>query len=248
MQHTITRLAGAALLAALTLSPLSLKAQHIATVGVDTLMTTNHTGLPQWKNITLPYATDALQPVISKRTVELHHGKHLAGYVAKLNKLIVEYNVNVQSLPKLVLSSDGTLFDNAGQYMNHRMYFMQFKPYKSGPAPEPKGELRERLLQIYGSIDAFRASFEKAGADIFGSGWLWLACDRQGKLYIDKEPNAGSPVTRGLIPLIAIDVWEHAYYLDYENRRADHLKQIWNILDWDVIEKRFEKRAEGVVL
>jgi len=193
--------------------------------------------------IALPYATNALEPVISERTVKLHYGKHLAGYVSKLNQLLVENKIMERDLVKLVKFASGSVFDNAGQLLNHNLYFTQFKPANMKQIEEPKGALAEAIKRSFGSFEKFRERFEKAGASIFGSGWLWLAANEHGSLYIDKEPNGGNPVTIGLIPILGIDVWEHAYYLDYENRRAEHLKQIWHIIDWEVVSRRYEERA-----
>ena len=193
--------------------------------------------------IALPYATNALEPVISERTVKLHYGKHLAGYVSKLNQLLVENKILERDLVKLVKFASGSVFDNAGQLLNHNLYFTQFKPANMKQIEEPKGVLAEAIKRSFGSFEKFRERFEKAGASIFGSGWLWLAANEHGSLYIDKEPNGGNPVTIGLIPILGIDVWEHAYYLDYENRRAEHLKQIWHIIDWEVVSRRYEERA-----
>ena len=188
--------------------------------------------------IALPYATNALEPVISERTVKLHHGKHLAGYVTKLNQLLAENKVMERDLVKLVKFASGSVFDNAGQLLNHNLYFTQFKPANMKQIEEPKGALAEAIKRSFGSFEKFRERFEKAGASIFGSGWLWLAANEHGSLYIAKEPNGGNPVTIGLIPILGIDVWEHAYYLDYQNRRADHIKAVWDIVDWDVVGSR----------
>lgn len=195
--------------------------------------------------IKLPYASDALEPIISKRTVELHHGKHLAGYVAKLNSLVQKAGMQGTDLVQLVRYSSGALFDNAGQLLNHNLYFQQFRPARA-EAAKPVGVLAKAIERSYGSFERFQEKFEQAGLSIFGSGWLWLACDAEGKLYIDKEANAGNPVVQNLIPLLGIDIWEHAYYLDYENRRADHLKQIWRIINWEVVGKRYDERSKGI--
>ena len=196
----------------------------------------------------LPYATDALAPVISQQTVELHYGKHVVGYHKKLNQLVCELRVKERDLVRLVRMSEGSLFDNAGQLLNHWLYFQQFRPYEAGRVDEPQGELRAALLRSFRSLDSFRVAFEKAGGEIFGSGWLWLVTDESGRLSIAKTSNADSPVTSGLIPLLAIDIWEHAYYLDYANRRAEHLHALWQIIDWKVIERRYAARATGVQL
>ena len=192
--------------------------------------------------------TDALAPVISQRTVKLHYGKHVIGYLDKLNKLVRENDIKERDLVRLVRFSSGAIFDNAGQLLNHLLYFKQFRPYEAGRVTEPQGALRVALLRSYKDLDAFKADFEKAGGEIFGSGWLWLSTDEAGDIYIEKTSNAGTPVTRGRVPLLAIDIWEHAYYLDYENRRADHLRAIWQIIDWEVVGRRYEARAKGVQL
>lgn len=192
----------------------------------------------------LRYAEDALAPAISARTVALHYGKHLQGYSRNLKALLQAQPTQAKDLIELVRQAEGSTFDNAGQLLNHTLYFNQFKPYQQGQIDEPQGALREALLRHFGSFSAFQAAFEKAGASIFGSGWLWLSTDREGRLYIEKHQDAGSPVPSGRIPLIAVDVWEHAYYLDYENRRAEHLKELWHIYDWQRIAERYEARAQ----
>ena len=204
--------------------------------------------LPTFQVKPLPYAEDALSPAISARTVALHYGKHLKGYASKLNALVLEKKISDRNLVHLVSYAAGSVFDNAGQLLNHTLYFDQFKPYQAGAVDEPQGELRKALLAHFRTFEDFQKAFEKAGTEIFGSGWLWLSTNAEGHLFIERDQNAGSPVARGRIPLIAIDVWEHAYYLDYENRRADHLKEIWHILNWRVIEQRYADRQEGVKL
>ncbi|MBB6275167.1 superoxide dismutase [Porphyromonas circumdentaria] len=191
--------------------------------------------------VKLPYATNALEPVISQRTVELHHGKHLQGYVNKLNKLIKGTPFSEKDLITIVKESDGSLFDNAGQNLNHILYFLQFSPQGGG---EPKGNLLQAIKRTYGTFEEFKEEFEKQALSLFGSGWAWLACNKEGSLEIIKEANAGNPVTKDLIPLLGIDVWEHAYYLDYENKRGEHLKKVWNIIDWKIIEARYNNRTK----
>ena len=231
------------LMGALTVSGLT--AQTKATsAGADTVPSS----APAFALFTLPYATDALAPVISQQTVELHYGKHVVGYHKKLNQLVSELRVKERDLVRLVRMSEGSLFDNAGQLLNHWLYFQQFRPYEAGRVDEPQGELRAALLRSFRSLDSFRVAFEKAGGEIFGSGWLWLVTDESGRLSIAKTSNADSPVTSGLIPLLAIDIWEHAYYLDYANRRAEHLHALWQIIDWKVFERRYAARATGVQL
>ena len=186
--------------------------------------------------ISLPYAVDALAPVISKETVEFHHGKHLKTYVDNLNKLIIGTEFENADLNTIVQKSEGGIFNNAGQTLNHNLYFTQFRPGKGGA---PKGKLGETIDKQFGSFEKFKEEFNTAGTPLFGSGWVWLASDANGKLSIEKEPNAGNPVRKGLNPLLGFDVWEHAYYLTYQNRRADHLKDLWSIVDWDIVESRY---------
>ncbi|GAB6011931.1 superoxide dismutase [Viscerimonas tarda] len=184
----------------------------------------------------LPYAADALEPVISKQTIDLHYGKHLQTYVTNLNKLVEGTKFENAALETIVKESEGAIFNNAGQTLNHNLYFLSFSPKGGG---EPTGKLAEAINKQWGSFEAFKAEFTAAGVGLFGSGWVWLAKDASGKLSIEKEANAGNPVTKGLTPILGFDVWEHAYYVDYQNRRADHLAEIWKILDWEVIGKRY---------
>ena len=191
--------------------------------------------------ITLPYAPDALEPVISQQTIEYHHGKHLQTYVDNLNKLVVGTEFESMPLEQIVARSQGAIFNNAGQILNHNLYFLQFEPYDNH-----KSEIINQQLPVvqainrdFGSFEAFKAEFEQKGVSLFGSGWVWLAADKDGKLVITQEPNAGNPVTKGLHPLLTMDVWEHAYYIDYRNRRAAHLQSLWQIINWDEINRRF---------
>jgi len=190
----------------------------------------------KFEKVALPYATDALEPVISKQTVELHYGKHHQAYVDNLNKLVVGTKFEDADLETVVKGSDGAIFNNAGQVLNHNLYFTSFKKDGGG---NPKGKLADAINEQYGSFDKFKEEFNAAGASVFGSGWVWLAKDASGKLSIEKESNAGNPVTKELTPILGFDVWEHSYYLDYQNRRADHLKEIWKIIDWDVVSARY---------
>lgn len=189
------------------------------------------------KLIELPYAIDALEPVISAQTLSFHHGKHLQTYVDNLNKLIAGTEYEAMPLEQIVSKAPaGPLFNNAGQVLNHNMYFTQFSP---NPATAPTGRLAAQIEKQWGSLDAFKAEFEAKGVGLFGSGWAWLAADKDGALSILQCPNAGNPITAGLKPLLTFDVWEHAYYLDYQNRRAAQLKELWKIVDWKVIESRY---------
>ena len=188
--------------------------------------------------MTLPYAMDALEPVISKQTLEFHHGKHLAGYVNNLNGLLPGSGFEDASLEEIVCKASGGLLNNAGQILNHELYFGQFTEKPTGSAPT--GKLAEAIVRDFGSFEAFKEAFQKAGATLFGSGWVWLSADKDGKLVITQETNAANPVQKGLKPLLTFDVWEHAYYLDYQNRRPDHLAALWQIIDWEVIGKRYD--------
>lgn len=186
----------------------------------------------------LPYAIDALEPVISRQTLEFHHGKHLAGYVNNLNGLLPGSGFEEASLEKIVCKATGGMLNNAGQILNHNLYFGQYRAPKADNAPT--GELAEAIVRDFGSFEAFKEAFQKGGATLFGSGWVWLSADKDGKLVITQETNAANPIQKGLKPLLTFDVWEHAYYLDYQNRRPDHLAALWKIVDWEVIEKRYE--------
>ena len=187
----------------------------------------------------LPYAQDALEPVISKETIAFHHGKHLAAYVNNLNGLLPGSSFEEVTLEEIVLKATGGMLNNAGQILNHELYFGQFsgKPGKSAPA----GELAEAIVRDFGSFEAFKEEFQKKGATLFGSGWVWLSADKDGKLVITQETNAANPIQKGLEPLLTFDVWEHAYYLKYRNLRPDYIKAFWDILDWKVVEDRYEK-------
>ena len=188
--------------------------------------------------IELPYEITALAPVISAQTLEFHHGKHLQGYVDNLNKLIAGTPFEAMPLEEIVKKSEGGIFNNAGQILNHNLYFTQFEPADK-VAKEPTGVLAAQIQKQWGSLDAFKAEFESKGVTLFGSGWVWLSAQEDGTLVITQEPGANNPITKGLKPLLTFDVWEHAYYLDYQNRRAAHLAELWKIIDWNVIETRY---------
>lgn len=186
--------------------------------------------------IQLPYEANALEPVISAQTIRFHHGKHLQNYVNTLNKLIEGTPFEHMTLEEIVKQAEGPIFNNAGQTLNHNLYFTQFSPSSTSP----KGKLAEAINTQWGSLENFQKEFNNAGATLFGSGWVWLSKDKNDKLVITKEPNAGNPLTRELKPLLCFDVWEHAYYLDYQNRRADQLNDLWKIVNWETIGQRFE--------
>ena len=188
----------------------------------------------------LPYAINALEPVISAHTLEFHHGKHLAAYVNNLNASLPGSGLEGKSLEEIVMDAQGGVLNNAGQIMNHNLYFAQFRAPKADNAPS--GRLAQAINEEFGSFEAFKDAFAKAGATLFGSGWVWLSVDDEGKLKITQEPNAANPIQHGLHPLMTMDVWEHAYYLDYQNRRPDHLSALWQIIDWDVVAARYENK------
>ncbi|MBR5403753.1 MAG: superoxide dismutase [Bacteroidales bacterium] len=188
--------------------------------------------------ITLPYAPDALEPVISAQTLGFHHGKHLQGYVNNLNAALPGSPFEGLELEEIVRKASGGIFNNAGQILNHNLYFTQFGAPKANNAPV--GTLAAQIVKQFGSFEAFQAEFAAKGAGLFGSGWVWLSANEKGELVITQEPGAGNPVTKGLRPLLTFDVWEHAYYLDYQNRRPDHLKALWGIINWEEIERRYQ--------
>ena len=190
----------------------------------------------KYQLIQLPYEANTLEPVISKETLGFHHGKHLNAYVNNLNGLIEGTKYAEMPLEEIVKTADGGVFNNAGQILNHEMYFTQFRAPKADN--QPTGKIAEKIEKQFGSFEAFKEEFVKKGATLFGSGWVWLSADKDGKLVITQEPNANNPVQRGLKPLLTFDVWEHAYYLDYQNRRPDHLAALWQIIDWDVVNGR----------
>ena len=181
--------------------------------------------------MSLPYATDALEPVISRETIALHYGKHLQTYVNNLNSLLPGTEFVNLSLVKIIRKSNGDIFNNAGQVLNHNLFFENLRT----PFPEnrPLGNIAEAISAQYGSFEAFKKEFIRMGGTLFGSGWVWLSKDGDGKLMITQEQNAQNPVTEGRVPLLTIDVWEHAYYVDYQNRRLDYLSTIWQAVNWE---------------
>lgn len=188
--------------------------------------------------VSLPYEAESLEPVISSETIGFHHGRHLLTYINNLNAALPGSSYEGLSLEEIVRTSDGAVFNNSGQVLNHTLYFTQFcPPHENGSAPA--GKLAGAIESRFGSFDAFKQEFVQKGSTLFGSGWVWLSADNAHQLVITQEPNAGNPLRRGLRPLLTFDVWEHAYYLDFQNRRADHLNELWRLVDWNVIEKRF---------
>jgi len=184
----------------------------------------------------LPYALDALEPHISQKTLEFHHGKHHQAYVNNLNNLVPGSAFEDADLEKIIKEADGGIFNNGAQVWNHTFYFNSFSPNGGG---EPKGELAEAINKAFGSFDAFKDEFSKAAATLFGSGWAWLVKKGDGSLEIVKESNAGNPIRTGLTPILTCDVWEHAYYLDKQNKRPDYIADFWKVIDWNIVSGRY---------
>lgn len=184
----------------------------------------------------LPYPADALEPILSKESIDYHYGKHLKGYVDNLNRLIVGTPYQGMSLEDVVINSDGALFNNAAQTLNHKLFFNSITPYLTEIPPH----LRNAIVRDFGSIEQFKKEFSAAATSLFGSGWVWLVEDNNGKLSIITTSNADTPIVQGLNPLLVLDVWEHAYYIDYRNRRTDFIRQWWDIVDWQKADKRMK--------
>ncbi len=186
----------------------------------------------------LPYAQDALAPAMSADTLNYHYGKHLQTYLDNVNRMIEGTPFADMKLKDMITKAQGALYNNAAQAFNHIIFFKQLTPTPTTISPL----LTQALVARFGSVDAFKSEFSNAAATLFGSGWVWLALDANNVLQIVPEPNAGNPITRNMRPLMCIDVWEHAYYLDYQNRRGDYIKNFWNLVNWDYIEKRMQDK------
>lgn len=186
----------------------------------------------------LPYALDALAPAMSADTLNYHYGKHLQTYLDNVNRMIEGTPFADMKLKDMITKAQGALYNNAAQAFNHIIFFKQLTPTPTTINPL----LTQALVARFGSVDAFKSEFSNAAATLFGSGWVWLALDANNVLQIVPEPNAGNPITRNMRPLMCIDVWEHAYYLDYQNRRGDYIKNFWNLVNWDYIEKRMQDK------
>lgn len=189
----------------------------------------NHT-LPS-----LPFAIDALEPIISRETLEYHHGKHHNAYVTKLNQLIPGTPFENSSLEEIVLKADGAIFNQAAQVWNHTFYWNSLSPVES----QPEGALLEALNTTFGSVEKFIEQFNAKALGVFGSGWTWLVKNADGSLSIEQTSNADTPLRNGKTPLFTCDVWEHAYYIDYRNARADYLNAFWKRLNWAFVNKNF---------
>jgi Fe-Mn family superoxide dismutase len=193
----------------------------------------------------LPYPHDALEPHIDTQTMQIHHGKHHNAYVTNLNKALEsapdlhsksaeELIQNLNAVPEGIRTA---VRNNAGGHVNHTLFWKLMGPNGGG---EPTGALGEAIKAAFGSFDEFKAKFEAAGVGRFGSGWAWLILDKDGKLAITSTPNQDSPVMDGLTPILGCDVWEHAYYLKYQNRRPDYLKAWWNVVNWNAVSKLYD--------
>lgn len=184
----------------------------------------------------LPYEMNALEPVISQRTMEFHYGKHLKGYIDNLNRLITGTPFEDADLQTIVRYATGPIYDNGAQALNHIIYFNMFSPEA---VHEPFGALGEAIRRKWGSFEGFKKVFSQAAVSLFGSGWVWLVKDDKGDLFVLQESNAGNPLSKGYTPLMGVDVWEHAYYLDYQNKRADYVQKLWDIVDWSSVGARY---------
>lgn len=186
----------------------------------------------------LPYELDALEPFISKRTLEFHYGKHHQAYVNNVNKQVTGTPFENADLESIVKYADGGIYNNGAQVYNHTFYFMALSPKGGG---EPTGKLAGAIDCHFGSFDKFKEAFGQAAATLFGSGWAWLVKNEENVLSIVQEGNAGNPMRKGLTPILTLDVWEHAYYLDTQNARPKYIENFWKLVNWDVLEERFNK-------
>jgi Fe-Mn family superoxide dismutase len=185
----------------------------------------------------LPYAKNALEPYISAETIAFHYGKHHKAYVTKLNKLIKGTEFENVSLEDIIKKSSGAIFNNAAQVWNHTFYWNGLKPNNSGA---PAGLLADAINAKWGSLDAFKKAFAQCALDAFGSGWAWLVKRKDGSLDLVSTSNAVTPLTGDAEPLLTCDVWEHAYYIDYRNARAEYVEKYWNIVNWDFVASNFK--------
>jgi superoxide dismutase, Fe-Mn family len=184
----------------------------------------------------LPFGMEALEPNISARTLEFHYGRHHKTYVDKLNELLPGSPFEEASLEEIIMKAEGGIFNNAAQVWNHTFYWESLSPNGGG---RPSGKLMDAIEKHFGSFEAFKEEFGKASATLFGSGWAWLVKNAEGDLEIVQESNAGNPLRAGKTPLLTCDVWEHAYYLDYQNKRPDYVSAFWELIDWKTVEERF---------
>ena len=187
----------------------------------------------------LPYAENELEPYISAQTVMLHYGKHLKGYIDNVNRLIKEIsNLEGKDLETIVKQSEGSLYNNAAQAWNHIFYFDAFSPHAQHL---PSGNLEKQINKQWGNFENFKTAFTNTANNLFGSGWVWLIKNKNGTLDIIGESNAGNVLKGNGKPLLGVDIWEYAYYLDYQNRRAEHIDGLWNIIDWSIVDRRYNE-------
>ncbi|MBN2520119.1 MAG: superoxide dismutase [Bacteroidales bacterium] len=186
----------------------------------------------------LPYNDNALEPYISRKTIEFHYGKHHQAYVSNLNNLIAGTKFENTDLETIIKTADGGIFNNGAQIWNHTFYFFGLSPK---PVKEPGGQLAIEINNEFGSLQGLIDKFSQTANSLFGSGWVWLVKKHNGGLGIISESNAGNPIIINLKPIAVIDVWEHAYYLDYQNRRAEYIKNFWNIFDWKIVTQRYNE-------
>jgi superoxide dismutase, Fe-Mn family len=184
------------------------------------------------KLMNLPYGMEALEPIISKETLEYHYGKHHQAYVMNLNKLIIGTEFENMSLDEIIMKSSDGIFNNAAQVFNHNFYWNCIAANAGG---EPQGKLAEAINKTFGSFDSFKEKFSKTASTIFGSGWAWLVQNKNGELEIISTGNAGNPLTDGKKPLLTCDIWEHAYYIDYRNARPTYIEKFWDLINWDFV-------------
>lgn len=189
----------------------------------------------------LPFKMNDLEPYISEKTLKLHYRKHHQIYNSNLNSLISGTKFEDKNLETLIKVTEGPVFNNAAQSWNHTFYFEGLRP---GNHHVLGGPFREVIIESFGSVKFFKDTFIKTAVSLFGSGWVWLVLNAKGSMEIIQEGNAGNPLRRGLTPLLTCDVWEHAYYLDYQNRRSDYLEAYWKLIDWELIEKRYNIARE----
>jgi superoxide dismutase, Fe-Mn family len=190
----------------------------------------------------LPYPMEALEPHMSRETLEFHHGKHHRAYVTKLNELIQGTEFADAPLETIVRNASGPIFNNGAQAWNHEFFWNCLAPKAGGV---PKGEIAKAIDAAFGSFDAFKKKFNEAGVGRFGSGWVWVCAERDGKLSVSSTANADNPMKEGKTPILTCDVWEHAYYIDYRNARPDFLNAFWNLVNWPLVESAWQKCKAG---
>lgn len=192
----------------------------------------------------LPYDLNALEPLISKKTLEFHHRKHHQTYITNLNSRITGTKFNEMNLETIIKVADGPVFNYAAQVWNHDFYFKGLNPANNNTL---KGPFADVIKTNFGSVSFFKNIFIRSALELFGAGWVWLVLNSGGAIEIIQKSNAGNPLRIGLLPLLTCDVWEHAYYLDYQNRRKDYLEAFWKLINWEIIAKRYNEYTNTVV-